>query len=77
MDHKEDRFLIPLVPYLFIAAGIGFSHWRESLDKIKDRQKIRLSYFLILVVVITGLYKYQKQNWNLYGDNVNLYSEIG
>ena len=44
-DHKEMRFLIPLLPFLYIAVGAGLVYFVESLKKYKN-----MALSLIMVI---------------------------
>ncbi len=71
--HREDRFLIPMVPFLIMTTSLGFTCW------IKDKKSIAgkvVTILTILSFIGGGTYKYFKHRWSNYTDILTIYTSL-
>ncbi len=65
IGHKEDRFLLPIAPFIVLLTCCGWAHRLESMSK---RCKRTTLVIVSLLMLTCGYYTYRKHVWNWCGD---------
>ena len=73
IGHKEDRFLIPIMPFVVITAVTGWRSWIQTCHS--KFQRWAKTAVLLLVLICNG-YMYRHHEWNRHTDFVNDLSAV-
>ena len=73
VGHKEDRFLLPLVPFYMMTLSISFFHWYQNHQKKWEKV---VSTLVILSFIGGMTYKYKTHKWRFHHDITGLYETL-
>ncbi len=73
IGHKEDRFLVPIMPFVVLLTCGGWASWLE-----RSRESFRrMALFWVLLFVLGGaVFTYSKHRWAWYGDQNQVIYEV-
>ncbi|MBF0298503.1 MAG: hypothetical protein HQK51_07265 [Oligoflexia bacterium] len=76
LSHKEDRFLLPLIPFFYLIFAMGLKiYWDENAnDKVKKNKRKIVGIICCLSFLFGGGYKYYRENFKLNKDIVDTYT---
>ncbi len=74
IGHKEDRFIIPILPWIVVLAVYGWIHWMRN-HPMKGRSWVAVSFFGAIIVSV--LYGYSQHSWAYHGDYTVLMAKLG
>tara|TARA_Y100000590_G_scaffold469336_1_gene656339 strand:+ start:871 stop:2256 length:1386 start_codon:yes stop_codon:yes gene_type:complete len=72
--HKEDRFLLPVLPLWIWLACIGWTGWKKTLSEKKERVAVVFGIGLCGISFLYGAFHHQ---WKWQGDFSDLYRWLG